>query len=138
VTTETDAALTAGQPARADRQIFGYHLRINMSGCDLDRIRDGAEVLSWVQRMVSPAGIDMTEYGDLWMEHFGPEPGKIGWTVFRPITESGIVAHLNDTGTGFIDIHSCRWFDPDKAIHITKTFFAPKKITHDFTERCAP
>jgi S-adenosylmethionine/arginine decarboxylase-like enzyme len=137
VTAGTDAIRLAGPPA-GDSSTFGYHLRIDMSGCDLERIRDGAEVLSWVQRMVSPAGIDMTAHGEPWMGHFGPEPGKIGWTIFQAITESSILAHLNDDGTGFIDIFSCKWFDADRAIQITRMFFEPTKITHDFKARCAP
>lgn len=121
-------------------RIFGYHLRIELGGCDLDKVRNGHEILSWAQRLVSPdEGIDMKPYGEPWLDHFGPEPGKIGWTLFFPITASNLLVHANDDGSALFDIFSCNWFDPDKAIEFTAKFFGSTvPPTHDFKIRRVP
>lgn len=118
-------------------EIFGYELRLNLGLCDRAVITNPAELLSWAQRLAQKIG--MTPYGEPWIEHFGPA-GKVGWTVFFPITESNFTVHANDDSlSAFVNIFSCKIFDPELATDITATFFDTEAcVVQDFTSRRIP
>ena len=116
--------------------IWGYHLRLNVSGCN-DKILKKEELDKWICELVEK--IDMITFGAPQIVHFGKnEPHLSGWTVTQLIETSNIMAHFCDnTKQAYIDIFSCREFHHDLAINHFKEFFEPANIWSDFTIRSA-
>ncbi len=131
---------TAPASASTGGQIFGYELRLNLADCDRAIISSGAELLSWAQRVVD--AIDMNPYGEPWIEHFGPknDPSKIGFTLFFPIETSNLLVHAcDDSRTAFINVYSCKKFNPQVVVDLTKLMFDTELcVVQDFSERRAP
>jgi len=72
--------------------------------------------------------IDMKPFGDPWVERFG-EGNKAGYTLIQLIETSNITAHFcEETGDAYIDVFSCRDYDPDDAKGVIQDFFLPEEI----------
>lgn len=63
-------------------------------------------------------------------------PVTKGWTVVQFLMESSILIHtLELTESAYVDIFSCKEFEPDVAAEFTKKWFGAKKITARIFER---
>jgi S-adenosylmethionine decarboxylase len=124
----TDTATTGREP-------FGWHLVLDLAGCDTPAICDGDSVRRWATGLCE--FIDMKAYGPPFAAHFGhDDPKTSGWSVAQPIETSLISAHFSDErAEAFIDVFSCRAFDPDKVIEFTLGHFGGKVHEQRFFQR---
>lgn len=114
-------------------EYWGIHLVLNVSGCQLDKIRDSEVIKSFSKALVEK--IKMVPYGEPFVVHFGPVdvPNKSGWTLVQLIETSNIMAHFNDAdGSAYIDVFSCKDFTKEDVFAVINDFFSPEKI--DFVE----
>lgn len=115
---------------------FGMELRLNLAGCDPRAIDSRDELAAYVTLLVEKIG--MTAYGAPILVNFG-EGDLAGWTVVQLITTSNITMHLAPADrTAYLNIFSCRYFDPDVATAFTLDFFGASAYTSDVTDRTAP
>lgn len=115
---------------------FGYHLRINLGGCDPAVIDDVDAVTEWVADLCKE--IDMEPYGAPQVQRFGV--GDLyGVTAVQLITTSSITLHCDPpTGGAFIDVFSCKRYDPDVATRFCMQFFGARYLSGDIVERRTP
>lgn len=105
---------------------WGYHLIVNASACEKSAITNSMTVASFARRLVK--AIDMVAYGDPQIVNFG-EGDKEGYTLVQLIETSNICAHFcNVSGDVYLDIFSCKQFDPNVAIEVFRQFFTPTKV----------
>lgn len=115
---------------------WGYHLILDASGCDLQSISDGENIKTFTKELV--AAIDMVPYGEPQVVHFGTG-NKAGYTLVQLIETSNICAHFVEEYSHFyLDVFSCKTFEPQIVIEIAKKFFQFKKINTAYIERKAP
>lgn len=102
---------------------FGWHLVLDLVDCDPDVIRSKERLCRFVTRLCEV--IDMRPYGEPWAERFGlASPATAGFTVVQLIETSALTGHfVEDDNRAFLDLFSCKWFDPDKAIAFILDFF---------------
>jgi S-adenosylmethionine/arginine decarboxylase-like enzyme len=82
--------------------------------------------------------IDMKAYGDPQIVHFGSED-KAGYTLVQLIETSNITAHFSeDTGSAFVNVFSCRWFNKQVVKEVVSNYFEPEVVLMNFTERIIP
>jgi len=114
---------------------WGYHLILDLSDCDAEAIRSKATIASFTKALVH--GIDMVAFGPPRIVKFGNGLQK-GYTLVQLIETSCVSAHfVEETNDAYIDIFSCKTFDPKDAIKIVKEFFKPAHIKQHFLKRQA-
>ena len=115
--------------------IWGYHASIDMAGCNRNAITDRNTILKFCDELVE--AIDMKAYGEPQLEHFAEhDAGKAGFTLSQLIETSNICAHFVDaTGEVYLDIFSCKEFDPEVAAEVAGRYFSPTYGEIFFRER---
>lgn len=105
---------------------WGYHASLDCYGCDLDAMKDRDTVAAFSKQLVED--IDMVAYGEPQIVHFG-EGDKEGFTLVQLIETSNITAHFaNESANIYLDVFSCKKFDPTVVEEVVKNFFAPDLI----------
>lgn len=117
---------------------WGWHLLVDMSGCEEQSINNPLNIDSFVRSIVRD--IDMVPIGEpqiIWCDTHEPE--KRGYTFIQLIETSNIIGHLcSHDNTGFIDVWSCKPYDRNVALQLIEEYFRPSKIRTQFVERTAP
>ncbi len=100
---------------------WGISCTIDLKNCNTDKIRSAAAIQDYVIQLCKQ--IDMVRYGDCQINNFGTED-KAGYTMVQLIETSSITGHFsNDMNAAFIDIFSCKIFDPNEVATFTQEFF---------------
>lgn len=114
---------------------WGYHLLLDCAACDLSKVTDPAVIKEFVVQLVTD--IDMVAYGEPQIVHFG-DGDLSGWTLVQLIETSNITAHFCDNnGDAYIDVFSCKEFDPEIALAVVQKFFSPSNTRKIFLTRQA-
>jgi S-adenosylmethionine/arginine decarboxylase-like enzyme len=125
-----------GKRITRKRKSWGYHLLVNAAGCDHEAICSKERIREFAKRLVK--GIDMVAYGEPQIVRFGTSVQK-GYTLVQLIETSNITAHFSeDSDEVYLDVFSCKTFNPKDAIAIFKECFMPVKFTTTFLTRQAP
>jgi S-adenosylmethionine/arginine decarboxylase-like enzyme len=113
-------ALPLPTSARASTP-WGMLAAIDLHGCDPDRVADPDTIRRFVPALV--AAIGMRAHGPLHLERFGD--GELeGWSAMQFIETSSITIHADEvSGRCFVDVFSCRGFDPAIAAAIAVAHF---------------
>ena len=74
--------------------------------------------------------IRMKRYGEPILEHFGHKiPLTSGYSLVQLIETSSIIAHFSEaTNNAYLNIFSCKPFDPDDAARFCKEFFKAGRV----------
>jgi S-adenosylmethionine/arginine decarboxylase-like enzyme len=114
---------------------WGYHLIADFGKCVPTSIRCSRNILSFSNTLVKE--IDMVAYGQPLLKHFG-EGNKAGYTLVQLIETSNICAHfVEETDDIYLDVFSCKRFDPITVEKVVKQYFAPTTTTKFFMLRQA-
>ncbi len=107
---------------------WGMHLIIDMEECNYKLINDRKNIYNFSKSLVKK--IKMNPYGEPIIEHFATNnPKASGFSLVQLIETSNICAHFaENTNSVYLDIFSCKTFLPEKAIEVSKKFFAPNRI----------
>lgn len=117
-----------------DRRTWGYHLLINMYGCDDSIIKDEIAIKGFVIKLCEL--IDMKRYGPCECVDFGEDIRVSGYSMFQLIETSNISAHfVNLNGNVYLDIFSCKPYDITNAIEFSTNYFCAKDYMYNYLER---
>lgn len=95
---------------------------IDIYNCHPNIIRDWQAIKQYVSDLVEY--IDMKSFWDTQVVHFWEDDKVAGYSMTQLIETSLISWHFaNQTNTSYIDIFSCKYYDPYKAAQFTKDFF---------------
>jgi S-adenosylmethionine/arginine decarboxylase-like enzyme len=116
---------------------WGYHLMLDCSGCDHDKVTSKENVYNFIKELVKR--IDMVAYGEPIIEHFAThDPAKQGISAIQLISTSNISMHLVDRdNTLYLDVFSCKPFDNDVVIATVKEYFNSKTEKMNYITRHA-
>ncbi len=115
--------------------VWGYHMSLDMAGCDQKAITSKETIVAFTKALVE--AIDMKAYGEPECVHFAEhDPGKAGYTMTQLIETSNICCHFVDaTGEAYLDVFSCKTFDPDIVIRVAGEYFRPAFADVSYRER---
>lgn len=114
---------------------WGLHLMIDARSCRRKAIRSQPHIISFSKKLVK--AIDMVPYGDPWCERFG-EGNKAGYTLVQLIQTSNIIAHFaEETDDMYLDVFSCKEFDPAIVEQVVYDHFYPMAMKKTLVERQA-
>ncbi len=114
---------------------WGYHLTMDCAGGK--NVGDKEHIRAFIKELV-PA-IDMIAFGEPWIERFAThDPIKAGISFCQMIETSNICGHFVDAnGDFYLDIFSCKPFEPDIAEVLVEKYFQPNTIRTNFFIRDA-
>ncbi len=117
------------------KRVFGYELIMDLYDCDLGVMRSKKKLAEYIDKLCLL--IDMEKYGKTLIEHFGTrKPHTKGYSLLQFIETSSVTGHFSDHWRiSYINIFSCKSFDPAVAKRFTKEFFKAKSVKARFITR---
>jgi len=114
---------------------FGPHITLDLKGCPKDILSNYQLHFDYLKNI--PELIQMTPITQPYVFPYeGLVPEDKGITGIVIIAESHISVHsFEEKGYCFIDIFSCKPFDYERAIGLTKEIFQPKDCEVNVVER---
>lgn len=118
-------------------EFWGWHLLLDIKACEKELIVDEDNHRAFLKALVER--IDMVAYGEPVIKHFAThDPEKAGYSIVQLIETSNITGHFVDkNGDAYIDIFSCKPFQPDDAVAVVQEYFNPKNVRVQFIYRLA-
>ncbi len=117
-----------------NKALWGMSSCIDLYQCDPELIRSPEAVKRYIDEIVEV--IDMKKYGPCHIENFGEDERVAGLSVVQLIETSCITGHFaNQTNNAYIDIFSCKAFDPEVASEFSKAFFKADSFELKVNER---
>ena len=103
--------------------MWGKHAVLNLYRCTSRLIACPTNIIAFSDTLVKK--IDMKPYGRPMVQHFG-EGNKAGYTLVQLIETSNITGHFCDeTGDAYLDVFSCKDYNPRIVEAIAREFFKP-------------
>jgi S-adenosylmethionine/arginine decarboxylase-like enzyme len=115
---------------------WGKHLILDAAGCSPKMIGCPKVVGGFARSLVKR--IDMVPFGEPQVVMFG-SGNKKGYTLVQLIETSNITAHfVEENNSMYLDVFSCKDFDPDVVEEAVKEFFDAKYFNRKVILRQAP
>ena len=115
---------------------WGKHLILDAAGCSPKMIGCAKVVDGFARSLVKR--IDMVPFGSPQVVMFG-SGSKKGYTLVQLIETSNITAHfVEENNSMYLDVFSCKDFDPDVVEEAVKEFFDAKYFNRKVFLRQAP
>lgn len=128
---ETQTVVEVEQSGQADGQsVWGIATSIDIYNCDPATIRSAERIKQFVIELCDL--IEMKRFGETTVVHFGEDERVAGYSMMQLIETSLISAHFaNLTNAVYLDVFSCKPYDPAVVIDFAKEFFGGSHcITH--------
>ena len=107
-------------PMEAD--VWGIASAIDIYDCNPFKIRDADCIKSFVRELCEL--IEMKRFGPTQVVHFGEDEKVAGFSMVQLIETSLISAHFaNLTNTVYLDVFSCKAYDPEVVRRFSETWF---------------
>tara|TARA_R110002126_G_scaffold213500_1_gene359973 strand:- start:937 stop:1335 length:399 start_codon:yes stop_codon:yes gene_type:complete len=114
---------------------WGYHLIMDCGSCKPDRIRSADVIKDFAKHLVKT--IDMVAFGEPTVVKFGTDD-KAGYTLVQLIETSNICCHfVEQTNDMYLDVFSCKPFEPADVENVVNLYFAPERTNTIFLNRQA-
>ncbi len=112
------------------RSVWGIASSIDVYNCNPETIRNADCIREFVDRLC--ALIEMKKFGETTVVHFGEEERVAGFSMVQLIETSLISGHFaNQTNTAYLDVFSCKPYDPQVVAAFAQEFFQGTHcITH--------
>jgi S-adenosylmethionine/arginine decarboxylase-like enzyme len=104
------------------QQVWGIASSMDIYNCDPEKIRSAGEIRRFVVELCEL--IEMKRFGETQVIHFGEDERVAGYSMVQLIETSLISAHFaNLTNTTYLDVFSCKPYDPEVVQGFSQDFF---------------
>lgn len=104
------------------KNLWGLEVSIDLKHCNSETIRDTEAIKKYINKLSSL--IKFKKYKETIVVHFGNKPEIEGFSMVQLIETSLISGHfVNSTNSAYINIFSCRSFNPIKVVEFTQRYF---------------
>jgi len=105
-----------------DQRVWGVAASIDIYECDPETIRNADKIRQFVAELCDL--IEMKRFGETTVVHFGEDERVAGYSMVQLIETSLISAHFaNLTNTVYLDVFSCKPYDPTVVEEFGRRFF---------------
>lgn len=109
------------------KEPWGLLSCIDLYDCNPETIRDAQKIKEFVAQLCDL--IQMKRFGETQVVHFGEDEKVAGFSMTQLIETSLISAHFaNLTNTTYLDVFSCKLYDPEKVVGFAKKFFQAENV----------
>lgn len=113
---------------------WGISSSVDVKNCNPEMIRDAALIRDYVIKLCDL--IEMKRFGECHVVHFGEDEKVAGFSMVQLIETSLISGHFaNATNAAYIDIFSCKTYDPAVVAAFTRDYFQGDTVNLTSTER---
>jgi len=110
-------------------QSWGISTAIDLKDCSLELITDPDYIYRFVRELVD--FIDMKCFGEPQIVYFGDNEKVAGYSMTQLIETSLISAHFaNASSRAYIDIFSCKSYDPKSAAEFCMNYFKASYVKY--------
>lgn len=114
--------------------LWGLLSCVDLYDCDAEMIRDAERIKQFVIELCEL--IKMRRFGETVVVHFGEDEKVAGYSMTQLIETSLISGHFaNQTNTAYLDIFSCKMYDPEQAALFAKEFFKADRFNLQVLKR---
>ena len=112
------------------KSAWGTASSFDIYDCDPDAIRSSERIRQFVVELCDL--IEMKRFGETTVVNFGEDERVAGYSMVQLIETSLISAHFaNQTNTVYLDVFSCKPYEPAIVADFAQAFFAGSRcITH--------
>lgn len=105
-----------------ESKAWGLLSSVDIYNCDPEKIRNAEFIKQYVRDLCEL--IDMKRFGDTTVVDFGEDERVSGFSMTQLIETSLISGHFaNQSNTAYMDIFSCKFYEPRKAAEFTMKYF---------------
>lgn len=120
--------------ATPKEELWGLATSVDIKDCDPELIRSAEAVKRFTRELVDL--IKMKPFGECHVVHFGTEDRISGFSMFQLIDTSCVSAHFaNATNAIYLDVFSCKLYDPKDVAEFAIKFFKGSCYTLHVTKR---
>ncbi|MBN1635722.1 MAG: S-adenosylmethionine decarboxylase [Deltaproteobacteria bacterium] len=102
--------------------VWGIAASFDIYNCDPETIRNAEKIRQFVIELCDL--IEMERFQDTIVVNFGEDERVAGYSMVQLIETSLVSAHFaNMTNTTYLDVFSCKPYDPDKVEEFALRFF---------------
>lgn len=113
---------------------WGILTSIDLSSCNHNLIRDAEKIEEFVIQLCEL--IQVKRFEKCTIVHFGEMEEIEGYSMVQLIETSLVSGHFaNKTNNAYIDIFSCKYYNPQAAAEFCKTFFKAKDLKLNYLLR---
>jgi S-adenosylmethionine/arginine decarboxylase-like enzyme len=113
---------------------WGILTSLDIHDCDPGLIRSASAIKEFVIQLCDL--IEMKRFGEPQIIHFGEDERVAGYSMTQLIETSLISAHFaNQTNNVYLDVFSCKYYDPEIAAEFSKKFFKGKDFNYNVVLR---
>ncbi len=117
-----------------DQNVWGVSSSIDIYNCDPDKIRSAENIRRFVAELCEL--IEMKRFGETLVINFGEDERVAGYSMVQLIETSLISAHFSNlTNTTYLDVFSCKSYDPEIVKEFSQTYFGGSYSILNFTLR---
>lgn len=126
--------MTSKPALKEDAAPWGVLTSLDIYGCNPGIIQDAEKIKQYVIELCELIG--MKRFGDCQVNHFGKEARVEGYSMVQLIETSLISGHFaNLTNAAYIDIFSCKAYEPEQVAHFSREFFQAESIEMHVVKR---
>ena len=104
------------------KDAWGLVASIDLHNCTPETIRDAEKIKQFVYELCEKIG--MKRFGECVVVNFGEDERVAGYSMTQLIETSLISAHFaNASNTTYLDVFSCKFYNPKLAADFAKEFF---------------
>jgi S-adenosylmethionine/arginine decarboxylase-like enzyme len=127
------SAVETAQDLVGEGKAWGLCTSVDLQDCNPETIRDRDQIEAYVIALCKVIG--MKRFGECQVVNFG-EGRVAGYSMVQLIETSLISGHFaNDTNRAYLDIFSCKGYDPNVVEAFSRDFFGAKSSTASVTVR---
>jgi len=109
-----------------DERVWGIASSFDIYDCDPGTIRDAEKIREFVVKLCDL--IEMKRFGETTVVHFGEDEKVAGYSMIQLIETSLISGHFaNLTNTVYLDVFSCKPYDPAVVEKFAQEFFGGQR-----------
>jgi len=106
---------------------WGLMASLDAKHCNPELIRSAEAIKEYVIKLCDL--IQMKRFGETTVVNFGEDEKVAGYSMVQLIETSLISGHFaNQTNTSYIDVFSCKMYNPYEAAEFTQTFFGASDV----------
>ena len=106
---------------------WGLLTSLDLHSCNPETIRDARAIKRYVDELCEL--IEMRQFGETQIVNFGQDEKVAGFSMVQLIETSLISGHFaNKSNNAYIDIFSCKFYEPSVVVEFTKKYFEAKNV----------
>lgn len=116
------------------QKAWGISANVDLYNCNPNSIRDGKLIESYVIELCEL--IKVKRFGECVVVNFGEDERIAGYSMTQLIETSLLSGHFaNQTNTAYLDVFSCKFYDPEVVAEFSKKYFEATEVKLKYTLR---